>query len=345
MWPYWLMFLTLASPAIASSANTRRAFPWLVVGSLLAVFIGLRYQVGGDWVNYLFKFDFVQLLSFVEVIQESDPGFAVVNWAVGSVGLGYYTANFICGLVFTVGLITFARYQPAPWVAMAVAFPYLVLVVGMGYTRQGVAVGFILLALVALGERKFIPYLAYIVLATLFHRTALIMIPLGFFLFGHGWLLRSLAILTAGYVLYDALLAKDVDLLWTNYVDAEMESQGARVRVLMNLVPSVILLLFGRSWKRRFPDYWFWFWIALGSILTVLLVGAASTAVDRIALYFIPIQLAVFSRLPSLIRHQGTSVVVRYGIVVGYALVLFVWLNYASHAKYWIPYGNVIFST
>jgi hypothetical protein len=34
----------------------------------------------------------------------------------------------------------------------------------------------------------------------------------------------------------------------------------------------------------------------------------------------------------------------RYGIVAGYALVLYVWLNYAAHARYWVPYGNVLFN-
>ena len=30
-------------------------------------------------------------------------------------------------------------------------------------------------------------------------------------------------------------------------------------------------------------------------------------------------------------------------IVLGYAAVLFVWLNYAVHAKYWVPYQNTLF--
>jgi hypothetical protein len=344
MWPYWIMFCTLAFPAIAARAYPQRTASLLLAGVLLALFVGLRFEVGGDWVQYLVKFQFVQGLPIERVFLESDPGFALLNWLVGHAGLGYYSANFLGGLIFVAGLIAFARHQPEPWVALTVAFPYLVLVVGMGYARQGIAVGFILMSLVALNERKFIPYLVYIALATLFHKTALIMIPLGFFLFGRGWLLRSLTIIVSAYVLFDALVSEDVDRLWTHYVDEEMESQGARIRVWMNFIPSAILLAFGRSWRKQFPDYWFWFWIAVGSITTVLLVGVASTAVDRIALYFIPIQIAVFTRLPGLLRHPGMANLTRYGIVAGYAPVLYDWLNYAAHARYWVPYGNVLFN-
>ncbi|OYY26997.1 MAG: hypothetical protein B7Y63_08825 [Sulfurovum sp. 35-42-20] len=93
---------------------------------------------------------------------------------------------------------------------------------------------------------------------------------------------------------------------------------------------------------RSFDDYTFWSWIALGSVVFVFLVGAASTAVDRVALYFIPIQLVVFARLPYLARKQIAPSVTKVIIVLMYALVLFVWLGYATHAQYWLPYQNLL---
>jgi hypothetical protein len=30
-------------------------------------------------------------------------------------------------------------------------------------------------------------------------------------------------------------------------------------------------------------------------------------------------------------------------IVFGYGVVLFVWLHFAAHAKYWLPYRNILF--
>jgi hypothetical protein len=345
MWPYWAMYLVLALPALsAKHPHISRSYAkWFFVGLVLALFIGFRHEVGGDWGGYLQLVSFIQYFSFDEVILQSDPGYKLLNWWVAELGYEIYTVNLVCGAIFTTGLVAFARRQPYPWLALAVAFPYLVLVLGMGYTRQGVALGFIFLSLNALEARQFKRYLTYIALATLFHKTALIMIPLGFFMWGKGWVFRAVAIILAGFVLFDALVAESTEDLWRNYVDAQMLSQGAQIRVLMNLVPSLILLAYWKTWRTAFPDYWFWFWIAAGSVAAVFLVGFASTAVDRIALYFIPIQVVVFARLPLLLRRQISPATVTAGIVFGYALVLFVWLNYAHHAHYWIPYRNMLF--
>lgn len=345
MWPYWLIYLTLAFPAMMARhpVNEKRLFVWLVTGLLLVLFIGFRHEVGGDWSNYLGHFFVADYFSFTETIFRSDPGYALLNWLAAEQGFEIYTVNLICAVIFTTGLIAFALRQPYPWLALTVAFPYLVMVLGMGYTRQGVALGFIFLSLNALEFHQFKRYLMYIALATLFHKTALIMIPLGFFIWGKGWAFRAIAVVVAAYVLFDALVAQSTGDLWRNYVDSQMLSQGAQIRVLMNLVPSLILLAYWKTWRKVFPNYWFWFWIAAGSILAVAFVGLASTAVDRIALYFIPIQLVVFSRLPFLLRKQISPATITTGIVLGYALVLFVWLNYATHARYWIPYQNMLF--
>ena len=169
------------------------------------------------------------------------------------------------------------------------------------------------------------------------------MIPLGFFIWGKGWVFRAVAILAAAYVLFDLLVAEQAEHLWDAYVDAQMVSEGARIRVAMNLVPSLILLAYWRHWRELFPNYWFWFWIAAGSVVSIVLVDFASTAIDRVALYFIPIQVAVFSRLPYLVRGQFPQGLIKVGIVSGYAMVLYVWLNYATHAYWWLPYQNRLF--
>ena len=52
-----------------------------------------------------------------------------------------------------------------------------------------------------------------------------------------------------GIVLYYLLLASDVDALYTNYVVADYQSQGALVRLLMNALPAAVLLI----WRPRLP--------------------------------------------------------------------------------------------
>jgi hypothetical protein len=78
--------------------------------------------------------------------------------------------------------------------------------------------------------------------------------------------------------------------------------------------------------------------MAVFALACVPMVAVSSTAVDRVALYLIPLQLFVFSRLPRLATTTKVRTPLVLGIVAFYAAVQFVWLNFATHAQYWVPY-------
>jgi hypothetical protein len=126
-----------------------------------------------------------------------------------------------------------------------------------------------------------------------------------------------------------------------NYVDAEYASQGAAVRVAMNLPAALIFLLFGRRFALDGESYKVWrnMSIAAFAALGLLILTSSSTAVDRSALYIIPLQLYVLSRMPRAFGRKGNADVSLIVLVIAYsAAIQFVWLNYAVHAEYWIPY-------
>ncbi len=343
MLTYWLMYFIPASMALFIG-NTRRSnlMPWIIIGFIFILIIGLRDCVGCDWDAYVGHYERMSGLPFNKILTMDDPLHKFLNWQMLRWDFGVYGVNVIYGTIFMIGLIKFSRKQTYPWLTMVAAVPYLVIVVAMGYSRQGVAIGLFLLAVTYLQKGKFKTYIALILIAALIHKTAILMLPLGMFLYGKGMLLRILMMIPIAYGAWDLLLAEQQEKLWKNYVEAQMHSDGAKIRVLMNLIPSLLLLKYRKEWKRSYDDYSFWFWIALGSIISVALVGSATTAVDRIALYFIPIQLVVFARLPYLARKQISPSVMKVMIVMGYTMILFVWLNYAGHSFCWIPYQNLL---
>lgn len=341
---YWLMYLIPVSMALFLGSNRQlKLIPWIFIGFIFILLIGFRHEVGGDWINYIGHYENMMGMTREDALKRDDPGHQFLNWLSYKWDLGVYGTNLVYGTIFIIGLVKFSRQMTYPWLTVVVSVPYLITVVAMGYSRQGVAIGLFLLAVTYLDKGKFVIYIVLIMIAALFHKTALLLLPLGVFLYGKGILLRILMMFPVFYGGWDLLLADQQDKLWENYVEAQMQSDGAKIRVAMNLIPSLLFLIYRKEWKRSYPDYKFWFWIALGSIVFVTLVGFASTAVDRVALYFIPIQLVVFSRLPYLARRQISPSVTKVLIVIGYALVLFVWLNFATHSFAWIPYQNLLF--
>ena len=346
MFAYWLMYLIPAGFALSISGSKKQKgmHLWIVVGLAFIVLIGFRDHVGGDWNNYYARFqNHIGTSLDIFISDGSDIGYSYLSWLMADWGWGIYGVNLVIAILFVIGFITFCRQEAKPWLAFSVAVPYLIIVVVMGYARQGVAIGLFFWAISYIERGKFKQYIVLILIAALFHKTAVLMIPLGIFLYGKGRILRVIAVGLAAFGAWDLLLASHQDALWKNYIEIQMQSEGAQIRTFMNLVPSLLFLLYRKRWKSLFPNYWFWFWIAIGSILSFAFVGVASTAVDRIALYFIPIQVVVFSRLHLLMGKRISSSSVTAIVIIGYAAVLFVWLNYATHARYWIPYNNVIF--
>ena len=73
----------------------------------------------------------------------------------------------------------FAEAQQRPWLAMVVAIPYLVIVVAIGYTRQGVGDRLIMAGLASYTRKgSVLRFAAYVAIAATFHKTAVVALPL-----------------------------------------------------------------------------------------------------------------------------------------------------------------------
>lgn len=340
MWPYWLMFLvpvwaTLSPGRLKPSQGM---LMWIAVGTLFALMMGFRHEVGGDWSSYARNFAQAATVPLAEGVGLADPGYYSLNWAIGRLGGDIYYVNLVCAAVMMWGTVVFCRHQPNPWLALVAAVPYMLVVVGMGYTRQSVALGFALLGLSALGNARVRHFVLWIALGATFHKSAILLLPIAALAASRNRLLTLTLIAATSALLYYLLLADSTERLWENYIGTDVESQGGLVRVIMNVLPALLLIVFRRQLAPDAQERRLWLWIALFALVCLPLVGVASTAIDRIALYLIPLQLFVFARLPRLARSVEVRTPLVLGVVGYYASVLYVWLNYAAHAYAWVPY-------
>ncbi len=330
------------TPPIAMLVQRKNwSYEWRWFFVLLVLMIGLRHEVGGDWVIYFEDVESLADGSTLTSPRLQDPAFALLNWFAVQLGLGVYFVNLLSAIFFSWGLLVFCRAQPRPWLALAVAVPYLITVVAMGYTRQGVAIGVAMLAMVALGQGNTLRFMLWIALAAVFHKSAVVLVPLAILASSRRRLFTLLWVAISGFVLFVLLLQESVDFLIYGYVQSQYQSSGAAIRIAMNVVPGVLFLFLSKRFQLTTQQRSFWTWMSWGALFFVALltVSPSSTAVDRVALYWIPLQLFVMSRLPNALgQREGKNALWVYAVVAYSAAVHFVWLMFADTAFAWLPY-------
>jgi hypothetical protein len=342
MYIYWFMLLLPALAglfSLGSDNNKKKSYGLnFIVIAIFSVIIGCRYEIGGDWMRYADHFNEVSQLNFLGAILYGDPAYYGLNWIVARLGGDIHAVNYICGLILLTGTLAFSQKQPMPWLAIFVSVPYMLIAVGMGYSRQSAALGLALFGFTALGEGSIRKYFLYIFVAALFHKSAALLMPLAALTVTRNRAWVALWVILGLVVAYFALIKNSSGSLWRNYVEDVMESQGAGIRAAMNIVPAVVYLIFFRRWTINAREKKFWAWLSLMSVVCIALVRVAPAAVDRMGLYLIPLQLFVFSRVHRLIVNMHARSLVVFLIVLYYSVVLAVWLNFSSHIEYFVPY-------
>ena len=343
MFPYWALFGIFAAGAILGPRDRAHAGagsgPLLAFCTIaMALMIGLRFQVGADWQQYEWLFRIADRVDFDRLMMRDDPGYQFLNWTFRNLGGDIWQVNLVCALVFCWGLLRLAQSQPQPWLAMVVAIPYLVTVVSMGYTRQAVAIGLLMAGLAAVQRgASMLRFAAYVAVAALFHKTAVMAFPLVMFSAQRNFLLNLLVGIAVSILFYNLFLEKSVDNLVRNYVDAGYSSQGAAIRIALNFIPAALFMIKQRSFgfeERERKVYRNFAVIAL-LLPVALMLSPSSTAIDRLALYILPLQVVILSRLPSAYKVPGTGT---FLVTIYSAFILFGWLTFARHAEYWLPY-------
>ena len=349
--PYWLLFSVFVSGAILNP-STRRSIagvnPIMLAGGLLIVLmIGLRFHVGADWYAYERMYYRASWLDFHEALADGDPGYSALNWLAHALGLQIWAVNLVCAIIFTWGLLRFVSKQSNPWLTLVVAIPYLVIVVAMGYSRQAVAIGVIMAGLARLDRMPIWQFAIYAFVAVLFHKSAVIVLPLVALATQQSKLVTGAMMAVTAVGLYYLFVQNAMDTLMAVYIENEYEAEGAQIRVLMNIIPAALFLIFNKRFDLSEQERKLWrnFSYAAFVTLAALFLIAGSTAVDRVALYLIPLQLMVYGNLPDALARAGTNRALRVGVILYSAAVLYVWLNFAEHSRDWIPYEIFPFSS
>lgn len=347
---YWSLFSILAIGALTNHSQplSRHRILFLLFAALPSVaMIGLRWDIGPDWRSYKSVFDYSYFNSLDRALAHQDPGFMVLNWAVHRLGGPFWEVDLACGAIFIAGLAAFCRRQPNPWLAYLVAFPYLVIVIGMSGLRQSIALGFLCFALNAYQRNRLIVFAALILAGALFHGSVLLMLPLCLLSHSRNWLQRTLlvgATLLLGYYFSQDAFQSYVE----RYSMVRLQSTGTVYRLAMNGLAAILYLAFQRRFDMPDQEGRLWRNMSIATIVLAILLAflPSSTSIDRFLLYLFPLQFVVLGRLPRIAGDARQTETAFTFLVIGYAAaVQLVFLQFGTFASYYVPYRSIFEGT
>lgn len=349
---FWSLYVVSALPALFEKTQVYRRVWHPVLWLMPVFFVVMAFrEAGGDYSRYLYLFSLIEFMPMAEAIGMAEPLYALVNILSAGLGLGMAGVNAACAVVFLFGLYRLAIDEPRPLLLVALAVPYLIIVVAIGYTRQGTAIGLFMLALTQLRRDRPVRYLLLVFLAAGFHTSALIAVPLAYFGVRRrpGILNLVQKVVAIGASIGFALtIASDRISDYSQFYleSGRYVSQGAVIRSLLTASAGLIFFVLRRSWTRCFGDAHVWTVLALTSLAAVPLSFVQSTATDRIGLFLLPFQIIVFERLTVMPASLQLRQLLVAAVLSIYALNLFVWLNLGEFATVlWLPFENTVLGT
>lgn len=349
MLPYLLPYLLTAFCAWSFKSRKDSVGAAVFFSAFLVFFAGTRVNVGCDYTGYLSRFDsFYINVDWEYLLSLKEAGFHALNYWLIQEGFSYSILILICSFFFVGCILRFSMLHERPLTVLALCFPIVIIQLGMSGLRQALAVGFVGLAMVAFVQMRRVSVIGWILLASQFHTSAVIFLPLGFMVGRNVSVVKIAAALVVLGPFAGWFLGDRAEVYVSRYVDqiyGENSSSGAWVRYFFVLVPFV---LFERQKRlieiyspRLFPL------LRLFSLVTFSLavVGAfSSVALHRLVYYVMPISILAVACLcqaePNRKRRND-----RYtAAFCAYFAYMIFWFTFSSHSSScYVPYNSWLF--
>tara|TARA_B100001250_G_C19743148_1_gene763989 strand:+ start:66 stop:1106 length:1041 start_codon:yes stop_codon:yes gene_type:complete len=316
---------------------------WIFIIFLLSIFIGFRNEVGGDWIHYENFYYTVPDLHFNEIIS-SNLVYIYINQIAHYLGIQIIGVNFICAILFMFALATFLNNTPNKWLSLAISFPIIIIILSMGYTRQGLAFSFSLFLIKALEEKKLFLSFIFITLSILSHKTGLFISS--FLLFLYLWYHKKYLYLVLGVIIpifFGYFFLTSYSHLLYNYAGSGQHffSYGSLPRSLLIFFIAILFIIYKKKFKNM-TEYQIFIYTSFAYMIIFLfpLCFTTSTLVDRLLLYLYPLKL-VFISFANL---KDKSIrFITFIISSIYFFYLITWVSFGKNSFSWVPYKFVGF--
>jgi hypothetical protein len=320
-------------------------FFWRLLILYFIFIIGFRSEVGGDWQQYLYHFNSTNNLPLLKFNFELTGDIAYLLLVKISVFLNsnIILVNLFSAIIVMFAIKFFCEKQKNKFISLLILYPYFILIVIMGYNRQGIAASIILLSIVFFFNRRIFLLIFSLLLATLFHKTALLAFSLLLLypknLYNRKIIASSIISAIVIFNLYFFIFYDSINrIIYFFIIDPHFSSDGVYLRLLYFFIPIIIFILLRDKFKiSKYEDRL----IVFSSLIILIsspLIITYSSLIDRILIYFTFLQVLIFLNFYAQIKILKFKTIFHLFIAVFYYFYIYIWFSYSSYSEWWLPY-------
>lgn len=296
-----------------------------LLGSFLILFLisALRGDFTSDYNSYIHLFKVYNSMSLNEILNiglNQEIGYIILNKLIS-----IFTKNSLYIIIVTTFITLYCFYNqiikdsPYKWISIL-----LFITIGPYYTsfnliRQILAVGIVFMGSRYIYQKNIIKYVSVIILASLFHRSSLVMIPFYFILNSELSIKKLLYIIVSGivFILFSDMIISIIQLV--AYNSYEKGSYGMSGLKYTNAIMPVSILIFTLFHYKKLDakDIKINVWIngiIFYTFFTIL--GLKVQMLQRIAEFFAPYALLMIPKIIYNIRDVKLKLIYIFLLVI-----------------------------
>lgn len=314
-----------ATPAFADGLSVSIRPNKLLTFAALATLVlvsGLRSNIG-DTFFYVHSYN-INDFTWEYILSEKDIGFGMLqmilkNFVSEDPQIMIFTAALITNLLIVIVLYKYSRMID---LSLFVYITGGLFLVSMNGIRQVLAAAIAFVAIKYLIKGNLLKYMLIVILASLFHQSALILIPIYFLVRFKAWSKATVAliilsvVIVIGFDQFSALLFSALEGTQYGHYKDFAEGGANFLRVAVTAVPIMIAYLGRDKLKEIFPNSDYIVNMAvLGFVF--MMISTQNWIFARFSIYFELYQIILISWAVKLFRQKDEKFIY-YGIVVCY---------------------------
>lgn len=350
---YIILLVSLLSLALTELILDQKKIV-IITGSLLALFAGLRYYTGYDFISYGEYYNEADtLLDLFNGSVRLESGYLFLSSLFSSLGLNYYTFVLFFAIL-SLATFSFFLYKYLPYPSMVLAYYYgrFFMARDMGQVRGAFAAIILLFAIPYILKKEPLKFLLIVFLASLFHVTSyafiaayIINLIIKKVTFQNSLILLAMSTIIGLIVQNSTIYLWAVPSSYSSYFTNPYYTSGPWI--LYPVLWMQLLLLFGMIifFRERRIDKEEWvnvlMKIYLLSPMILLAAGTLETVGGRISTLFSTVEvLLVPYFFMSLSKYKVLNILCYIGFSIIIFLLIFI---FSGMYNRYTPYQTVLF--